>query len=125
MGFAEAQYGADEGISGVAKLLQNRINAMLVCKSTIAEDEGKTITVSDGTNAYTGKFNANLECSFDIPGRTAYRVMVSSDGVTEFEAPPRDNRRAVRVRKPIWWLDPPTVSYRTWSICRISTTSTW
>lgn len=85
MGFAEAQYGADEGISGVAKLLQNRINAMLVCKSTIAEDEGKTITVSDGTNAYTGKFNANLECSFDIPGRTAYRVMVSSDGVTEFD----------------------------------------
>lgn len=85
MGYPEAQYGADEGIAGVAKLLKNSTNAMLVCKSTVAEDEGKIITVSDGENAYTGKFNSNLVCKFDIPGKAAYRVTVSNSGVTEFD----------------------------------------
>lgn len=84
MGFVHSQYGADEAISGVELLLIGLTNARLVCKSTIAEDEGKTITVSDGTTAYTGKFNSNLKCIFDLPGKMSYQITVTNAGITEF-----------------------------------------
>lgn len=84
MSFAHSQYGADEAIAGVEELLIGLTNAKLVCKSTIEEDEGKTIIVTDGTTAWSGKFNANLRAVFEIPGKNAYKITVSNSGVEEF-----------------------------------------
>ena len=85
MSFVEADYGASEGAALVEVLLVGLTNAKLVCKSTVEEDEGKTIVVTDGVTAVTGKFNANLTATFDLAGKAAYKVTVSNAGVTEFE----------------------------------------
>ncbi len=85
MSYAHSDYGASEVIENVKTLFTGLTNAKLVCKSTVDEDEGKTITVTDGTTGYTGKFNSNLECSFDLPGKAAYKITVSNtSGTTEF-----------------------------------------
>lgn len=59
--------------------------ARLVCKSTIEEDEGKTVVVDNGTTAYTGKFDASLKVVFDLPGKETYTIKVTdTSGVTEY-----------------------------------------
>lgn len=85
MSFVEADYGASEGAALVEVLLVGLTNAKLVCKSTVEEDEGKTIVVTDGVTAVTRKFNSNLTATFDLAGKAAYKVTVSNAGVTEFE----------------------------------------
>ena len=85
MSYPQSQYGADTAIEGVRVLLVGLTNAKLVCKSTVEEDIGKTITVTDGTSAWSGQFKSNLEAVFELPGKNAYKITVFNAGVEEFK----------------------------------------
>lgn len=85
MSYAESYYGAMTAADLINTEILKANSARLVCKSTVEEDEGKTVIVNDGTNAYTKTFGSDLTCIFDIPGRQSYTITVkNSAGVTEF-----------------------------------------
>ena len=85
MGYAEAQYAADTAIKGIGALIPDlSFNSKLVCRSSIEEDAGKLVTVSDGTNAWSKNLSLNLEAAFDLPGKARYTITVSSSGIVEF-----------------------------------------
>lgn len=85
MGYAEAQYAADTAIKGIGVLIPDlSFNSKLVCRSSIEEDAGKLVTVSDGTNAWSKNLSSNLEAAFDLPGKARYTITVSSSGIVEF-----------------------------------------
>lgn len=85
MGYAEAQYAADTAIKGIGILIPDlSFNSKLVCRSSVANDEGNLVTVSDGVNAWSKNLNANLEAVFELPGKARYTITASRNGVTEF-----------------------------------------
>lgn len=85
MGYGEAQYSADTVIEGVGRLFPNlSLSSRLMCRSSVPEDEGNLVTVSDGVNVWSKNINANLEAAFDIPGKARYTITVARGEVVEF-----------------------------------------
>lgn len=55
----------------------------VVCEAETTADNGKTVTITDGTNSFTGTI-VNRVASFFIPGKTTYTVTLSDGGTTEW-----------------------------------------
>lgn len=86
MSFPEAYYAGMAAAALVGDSINQGSYARLVCKSTVEEDEGKTIRIDNGTTAYTGKFGSDLKCVFDVPGKESYKIQViNTSGVTEYD----------------------------------------
>lgn len=59
------------------------MNAKIVCKSKVANDNGTLITVSDGIKTWSKNINSNLEAVFDVPGKVKYTISLSRNGMVE------------------------------------------
>ena len=55
----------------------------VVCEAETTADNGKTVTITDGTNSFTGTI-VNRVASFFIPGKSTYTVTLSDNGTTEW-----------------------------------------
>lgn len=56
----------------------------LVCKSSASADNGKTISVTNGTKSYSGTLTDG-SVSFDLPAKNKYHIKLLNGSTTEFE----------------------------------------
>lgn len=58
---------------------------LIKCVPTSASDEGKTVTITDGTNTWTDEIDDyEVGVEFEVPNRNMYIITMSDNGVDEF-----------------------------------------